>query len=155
MTKNIKSFTIMEVIIVIVLVSILATFALPNYGKAGRKGVERAAITNLMTIRTAVDFYLINTGDTVIGNWVGIDAINSALGISVIDPKMSYMCGAAGAIGSTNFCSATHPSINGWALIFHQDGVHNTDRSIHCRIPFLPPTGACPSCPNGGSGDCG
>jgi len=142
MLKGIKSFTLMEITIVVVLIGILIGFAIPNYGKAISKADERHGITNLIATRSAVKFYLANTGDATIQAWGNAAAINTALGINILDSKMAYVCAAA-----NNTCSTTHP--DGWTLQFHLTGAHNTDGSIHCVAAN------CPSCPQGGAGDCG
>ena len=140
--KKIKSFTLLEVLIVIVIVGILAGFALPKFGRAFAKLDERSAIANLIATRTAGRMYLANTLTTVIPNWGNIAAINTALGLSIMDAKMTYACTAA-----ANGCSATHPS--GWILEYHFIGAHSDNGSIHCT------DASCPSCPIGGGGNCG
>ena len=145
MIKKNRAFTLTEIIIVIVIIGLMAAFALPNYMKAVAKTDERSAIANLMTIRAAVKMYLTNTGDTTIPDMADINVINTTLGISIVDPKMTYSC-FSDVAGELNYCAAVHPS--GWRLNFH-DGVEN----IHCSI-----TSPCPSCeviPDDGTTECG
>ena len=147
MSKNIKSFTLTEIIIVVVLIGILAAFSLPKYGKVFSKSDERNAIGHLMSIRTTVKFYLMNTSVAPIPDWADIDAINTALNINISDVNMTYQCWGTDS-GDTNVCRATHTA-DSWVLAFHLNGPHNTDGSIHCTDT------SCPSCPQGGAGDCG
>lgn len=146
MPKNIRSFTLIEIIIVIVLIGILTAFALPYYGKASAKSDERMAITFLMGLRSEVIIYLTNSGVATIPVCTTKLQFKNNLGVSILASKMTYGCwGVSG--GDTNICSATHPM--GWVLEFHLNGPHNTDGSIHCTDT------TCPSCPEGGSGNCG
>lgn len=141
MPKNIRSFTLIEIIIVIVLIGILTAFALPNYGKASAKSDERIAIANLIAARSATRMYLVNSGDANIPNLANTGAINTEFGLSILDQKMNYNCTTA------NQCQATHIA-NVWAVHFHYGGGHNVGAEIHCTA------GTCPSCPNQ-PGDCG
>jgi prepilin-type N-terminal cleavage/methylation domain-containing protein len=150
MIKRIRAFTLLEITTVIVIIGLMAAFALPNYTKAITKADERTAIANLMAIRAAVNMYLANTNTTIIPNMPNISALNTTLGIGIVDPKFAYNClGVEG--GHTNDCDALHPS--GWRIHFHNSGIHNLDQSIHCVTTGGPPP--CPSCPNSGTGDCG
>ena len=134
MVKQIRAFTLMEIMIVIVIVGLMAAFALPNYGKAIAKADERNAINNLLVIRSAVEMYLANTGDATIPNMANIDAINATLGLSITDPNTTYECQSVDA-GELNKCWARHP--NGWFLHFHDEF-----ENIHCSATG----GACPDC---------
>ena len=138
-----SAFTIMEIIIVTVIVAIIAAFALPQYSRSIAKTEERKMITNLTTIRTAVQKYLSNTGDPLIQDWNNTDAINNALGLSIIDNTNTYRCYDI-LSGRENYCRAASP--DGWSMHFHSTD-HNIDMSIHCANgpPFCP---TCPQDPN-------
>ena len=136
-----KSFSLVEVIMVIVLIGVLTGFAVPRLGRASAKADERSAIANLLAARSAVDMYLVNSGLAAIPNLADMAAINAALGLNILDQKMTYSCTVA------NQCSATH-NANAWQIHFHYGGGHNVDAEIHCTA------GACPACPNQ-PGDCG
>ena len=135
MIKKVKAFTIIEVLVVITVIGLLAAISLPGYQKAIRKGHERTAITNLMAIRTGLEFYLANQGSAPDPNWTNLNAINTALGLRIADPLLTYRCWAFDS-PDTNTCRATHPG--GWILHFHEE---HSGGSIHCL------SGACPSCP--------
>lgn len=126
----------MEIIIVVIVVGLITAFALPNYGKFVARTDERIIIANMLTIKSAVKFYLTNTGDEKIQDWVNLDAINAALGISIIDTKSTYRCWSGGGGPTANRCRALHPS--GWEIHFH-----NVYEILHCNTGAGNP---CPSC---------
>ena len=149
MPKKNRSFTLVEVTVVIILITILAAFALPNYSKALAKANERTAITNLVAIRGGIKVYLANTGSSLIPDWSGLNTINSALGLTLVDTvNTGYDCVAVFAEGD-NKCRVI--LLNASRLHFHFDGAHNADGSIHCD----PTYGVCPSCPASPVGNCG
>jgi len=143
--KKTKAFTLMEFLIVVIIIGLIIAFTVPKYGKAVAKADERNMITNLKTMRVAVDMYM-QDGDAL-GVWIGLTAINSNLGLSILDTKAMYSCGNAAIVGGdtwTNYCSATHP--NGWVIVFHDE---HSNRKVHCGSLL----GPCPSCP-AAPGDC-
>ena len=131
MYKLKNAFTLMEVVVVILIISIIAAFSIPNYTKAVAKSDERNMITNLKVMRAAVELYTADGRN--IGTWNDLGTINDNLGISVLDTKATYDCTNTGI---TNGCTATH--VNGWELQFHAEHSNNL---IHCSA------GTCPSCP--------
>ena len=132
MNKKIGAFTLMEVISVVIIVTIIAAFSIPNYTKAILKSDERNMVTNLRVMRTAVEIYTDNGG--TIGAWNSLATINNNMGIGIIDPKATYAC--IRNADASNQCTATHP--RGWALQFN-DKVSNG--LLNCSIA------TCPSCP--------
>ncbi len=59
---NKRAFSLMELMIVIVIVGVLATFAIPNYAKSVEKSYERDVYTQLMAIQAANKIYLAQNG---------------------------------------------------------------------------------------------
>ncbi|MCK5083484.1 MAG: type II secretion system protein [Candidatus Omnitrophica bacterium] len=154
MPKNLRrsssrAFTLMEVLMVIIIISIIAAFTIPNYTKTITKADERNMIANLMTMRVAVKMYTLD--GMAMGAWNNLSTINSNLSISVMDPKFNktfpdvtlgyYVCGTNS--DGTNGCTAAHPS--GWAIQFHDE---HSSGLLHCSA------GTCPSCP-AQPGNCG
>lgn len=135
MQKSNQGLTMMEIVIVIVMVGILAAFALPNYGRSIQKSDERAAVANLAAIKAGVRMWLANSNNTQINNWGNLATINNELGLAVIDNKLNYACFSA-----NNRCSATHPGA-GWSVEFD-----DTLTTIHCG------GGTCPTCTGAGCG---
>jgi len=87
--KKIKSFSLLEITIVIIIVGVVAGFAVPNFGRAFAKSDERIAKANLIAARSAVKMYMANSGGAipVMGDAA---AINTTLGLSIFDQKMDY-----------------------------------------------------------------
>ena len=52
-----KGFTLLEILIVIIIIGILATFAIPQYMKASRKAIASEAVTTIGAIRGAIARY--------------------------------------------------------------------------------------------------
>lgn len=52
-----KAFTLLEVLIVIIIIAILATFAIPRYLKAARRAIASEAVTTIGAIRGALARY--------------------------------------------------------------------------------------------------
>ena len=61
--KNKRAFTIMEIVIVVILIGIIAAFALPNYNKSIRKSHERDAVLQLQALHAANLIFRARNGD--------------------------------------------------------------------------------------------
>jgi len=73
-----KAFTIMEVMTVVIIVGVIAVFAIPNFSK---------------TIHAAQDIYRAQTGAYWSpGVTYDVTAINSNLGLSIMENGMQYTC---------------------------------------------------------------
>ncbi len=105
MNKKMKAgFTLLEIIIVVVLLGIIAGFALPNYQKSIRKAHERDAIVQLSSLHATNLMYNAQDGGFLPGT-LDITGINTGLGINIIANGMTYAY-VAGASKPTTF-SAT------------------------------------------------
>lgn len=147
MPKNARSFTLTEILIIVVIVGLITAFALPNYGKTVARADERIMITNMLAIKSAVKFYLVNSGDARIPNLFDLDAINDELKLLIIDTKSTYRCWGSGG-EAANRCQARHP--NGWVIHFHDEY-----ENLHCTTSG---GNSCPSCeriPQAGTLGCG
>ena len=94
-TKNknnngLRGFTLTELVITVVIISVIAAFAIPSYQKAVLKAYERNAILNLMTIHGANEIYHARAGQYVSGAGLDLAGINNALSINVADADMTY-----------------------------------------------------------------
>jgi len=88
-----KAFTLMELIIVIVLIGIMAAFAIPNYAKSVRKSHERDAISQLITLHATNIIYKSQTGEYLQGTALALNgspSINEDLGTTIIANGMTY-----------------------------------------------------------------
>ena len=91
----------MELMVVILLIGIIAAFALPNYDKSIRKAHERDMVEQLKTLHAANLMYKANQGTYWDTAWLAntdISAINSTLGLHLIsnDGTTYAYIGAAG-----------------------------------------------------------
>lgn|SRR3989338_2438840 len=88
-----KAFTIMEVMTVVIIVGVIAVFAIPNFSKTMEKSYEQDALTQLTAIHAAQDIYRAQTGAYWSpGVTYDVTAINSNLGLSIMENGMQYTC---------------------------------------------------------------
>lgn len=99
-----KAFTIMEILIVVIIVGVIAAFAIPNYGRSVAQTHLQDAVMQLSAIRTANQVYYARTG----AYWPpsgsnNVSAINSNLSLNIIENGMTYTCTGT---GTTFNCTA-------------------------------------------------
>lgn len=137
-----KAFTITELIIVIVIVSIISAFAIPQYRKLMQKSEEREIYLQLISVRAAVQIYLAKTGAAQISDWNTVNEINAALNLNLDGTGYTYSClGTQGGI--LNHCRI-ESSKYGWGLHFHGGNPIDCDTATPC-----------PTCPDEAGGGCG
>ena len=131
-------FTLMELMMVVVIFTIMAAFAIPNFRKAVSRQEERGNYLKLRTIMGAFEIYTAK-GNVLAGNLPDINAINAAFNVQILPSDgFTYTCQPDGA---GVLCTATSPE--GWMLHFHPP-----NNVVHCE------TAPCPSCVDEGAGDC-
>ncbi len=106
------AFTLIELMVVLVIVSVVATFAIPNYTKSVERSHRKDAESNLMVIHAAQQMYAARNDNAYWGTG-NLVAINSNLGINVLANGMTYACAAPGVSPPTFSCSAMR---SGWTL---------------------------------------
>ena len=82
---NNKAFSLMEIVVVVVLVSIVAGFGIPSYQAAMQKAREREVVANSDIIRAAGLMYKSQVGAVLQGNNEDIDYINEELGLNILE----------------------------------------------------------------------
>jgi len=99
--KQKKSFTIIEVMIVVIIVSIIAVIGIPSYHKTYRTTIEKEAADQLETIWHAQELFFaknhrywptLDDPGFELGQRATLSQINSALEIDIIPYKMKYNC---------------------------------------------------------------
>jgi prepilin-type N-terminal cleavage/methylation domain-containing protein len=113
--KNIAAFTLMEIIVVIVIVGVISSFAITNYSKSMETSYEQDATMQLRTIHSANQIYKARTG----AYWPSEDnqnlaAINNnvtGLGLNIIANEQTYECDTDIASGFR--CTATRSGGSG------------------------------------------
>lgn len=86
-----QGFTLMELMVVVVIMGVIAAFAIPNYSKSVQKAHERDMQAQLTSIHAASQLYRSYAG----GYWdsggvADLAAINSNLSISIIANGATY-----------------------------------------------------------------
>lgn len=136
----------MELIIVVMIISVIAGFAIPSYQKAIEKNEEKTSIVKLQSIVGGMKIYKAKYGSYPAFDMPDLASINQNLQLNVLPDTMTYRClQIDGAL--VNVCSAISP--NGWSIHWHEMGAGGN--TIHCSDGGP----ACPSCPFHGSGSCG
>jgi len=85
--NDIKAFTLIEIMVVVLIVGIIAAFALPNYSKSVRKARERDMELQLRTIHAANNILEAQQGtywNTAAADVTNLNTINNTLGINII-----------------------------------------------------------------------
>jgi len=86
-----RGFTLMELMVVVIVVGIIAAFAIPSYQKMIRKAHERDAIVQLVTLHGANEIYRAKSGGVYLpGGPLTLAAINAGLSINIIANDMTY-----------------------------------------------------------------
>ena len=86
----------MEVMLVVIILGILAAFAIPNYTKSLEKAHIKDAVVQLTVLHAANSVYRTQSGFYLAGNLGNSLAnINSNLGINIIASDMTYVYSAA------------------------------------------------------------
>ena len=84
----------MEILLVIVILGIMAAFAMPNYNKSVELAYEKDAVLQLTAIQAAEQSYYareITYWPSTTSNYT-VDQINTALHMNLIENGFSYSC---------------------------------------------------------------
>jgi prepilin-type N-terminal cleavage/methylation domain-containing protein len=116
---NKKSFTLMEILVVVIIIGILAALALPNFGVSKERALDREAKATLSSIQDAEKFYKLQSGYYYPSSSTTsvIADINTNLKISLPTGGFSWTY----VLDGDNYqaTAARYPSINRtWTLTF-------------------------------------
>ena len=111
---NIKSFTLMELMTVLVIVSVIVSLTLPNFRKTVERAYSRDATNNLLAIHSANEIYRSENlqywptsgGAKNLTN-AAPEGINASLGLSIVPNGFDYVCAKN---VSDYLCSACRPN---------------------------------------------
>lgn len=83
---SVKGFTLIELMVVVIIIGVIAAFAIPNYSKSVQKAHERDMLVHLASIHAANLLYRSYDGDywDTGGADQDLAAINSTLSINII-----------------------------------------------------------------------
>ncbi|MFA5088324.1 MAG: prepilin-type N-terminal cleavage/methylation domain-containing protein [Candidatus Omnitrophota bacterium] len=87
-----KAFTLVEIMVVVILIGILASFAIPRYNKTVERSHKQDAETQLIAVHGANNIYRAQTGSFfgTIGTNYNITQINANLDLNLIANGMTY-----------------------------------------------------------------
>lgn len=126
-----KGFTLIEVLIVIIIIGILASIALPQYISTIAKARSAEAVAQLGTFRASMErrFYdqLSEGSYTALASLGGLD-VDVPLDANV-DWDYTFTDSSTGITAKSYFFTATHDSNGNWVSINH-DGVFRRSTSL-------------------------
>lgn len=96
--------------VIVVIVGIMAGFAIPNYARSMERSHRRDAENNLLVIHAAQQLYAARNDGLYWGNG-DLAAINSNLDLNILSNGMTYACAGGGA---TYTCTAARNG--GWVF---------------------------------------
>ena len=147
-TMNNKAFTIMEILVVIIIVSVIAIFGLPNYNRSLERAYEREAIEKLKLIHAAQQLYFVGNDNTYWppNGWIGgttATKININLHLELMESGMIYACTVTGN-NATFSCAADRGPTAVFTVSVDQTILSDT---AGIENPCCG-AGACPTLPN-------
>ncbi|MCD4779382.1 MAG: prepilin-type N-terminal cleavage/methylation domain-containing protein [Candidatus Omnitrophica bacterium] len=109
--KNLKGFTLLEIIIVVILLSIIAGFAIPSYNKSMRRTHEQDAVVQLTALHVANELYEAQADQYLQGAGLSLTQVNNGLHISIMANEMTYSyTSGAGSYAATSSWNETGTS---------------------------------------------
>ncbi len=133
----VDGFSLVEMIIAVIIVGVIAAFAIPKYTKYIGRTYSDDAFNQLTAIHNANNEYYLKSKPK--SYWPGsagsynVTAINTNLGLNVIENGMTYSCSGT---TSTFTCTAVRSASNPFTITITEAPVSTTNPS--CT------SGACP-----------
>ncbi len=121
------AFTLVELMVVVVILGVVAGFAIPNYTKSVERSHRKDAESNLKMVHAAQQMYAARNDDSY---WSGgnLAAINSTLQLNIVANGKTYTCTGGGTAFS---CTAVRGA---WTVTITQAST----------TPTCAPSGSCP-----------
>ena len=140
--RNKRAFTLMELITVVVIVSIIAAFAIPNYNRSVLKAHEKDIVANMRAIVAAEEIYRSENGvywPTGFGGML-TPLINTNLRLGIVENQVVYTCFRFGGLG--HMCQAIYQPNPQWTIRM------STFSAVPWNIVCF--GGGCPTCTGAG-----
>ncbi len=99
--QPVKAFTIIELIMVVVIIGVMAIFAVPNYNRSVAKTFAKTGSNNLLILYSAQKIR--NTASNPYEQCLTVGECNTDLNLSIIANGFTYACAVAGGNPPTSF----------------------------------------------------
>jgi prepilin-type N-terminal cleavage/methylation domain-containing protein len=129
-----KGFTLVEVIIVLMIIGMIAAFAVPNWQKSIERADEKEIVHNLNMLYEASRLYITRGGAFDINDLSDRQEINDTFGIQIMESSVTYSCGSDTVV----YCAGTAAS--GWHIRVDLEGANEGD--VNCPAGNSCPSGA-------------
>jgi type II secretory pathway pseudopilin PulG len=121
--NTIQAFTIMEVMLSVLILGIIAAFVMPNFAMTLQKNYEKDMISKIQLISEANRLYRAQHGEYLPGSGVNLDALNTALKLSIASGSFSV---SYSRLSDTSYSiSATYTGSNSFTIRFTDDFAAN------------------------------
>jgi prepilin-type N-terminal cleavage/methylation domain-containing protein len=125
------AFTLTELMVVVIVGGLVASFAIPNYTKSLNRARERDAVGNLGLIRESVRLYMSREG-FVPPALADVGAINTMLKMNTLEQGgTTYSC----TVANTYTCLGS--GTDGWQVQFR---LNTDDGAVDCVTPTTCPS---------------
>ena len=141
MNKHSKAFTLTEIMLVVIIMGIIAAFAMPNYTRSLERAYARDAVVQLTALQSANNIYKAHAGQYLCGQNILLAQINSNLGINIIpstsDITYLYSSGNGGS------CVSPNPTAFNATARYIRGGTDYTIRVNETNIQSTAPANPC------------
>ncbi len=125
--KNANSaFTLTEIMVVIIIMSVIASFAIPQYRKTITRAYEREGLQNLTMIHASEKTYRAEHGEVwpTDAGAKGVNDINTNLNLNIIEDGMTYSCSSS---STTDFTCTAAREGGGFTLRVNQNDLGSSN----------------------------
>jgi prepilin-type N-terminal cleavage/methylation domain-containing protein len=130
-----RGFTLIEVLIVVIILGILATVAVPQFSKAIERARRAEAVMNIAAIQTALAiYYTDNSNSYTNSSLTGAAAINASLDCSIIANNWTY----TSASGTNTFLITATRTASGGAAYSNKTITYSNSGTWGGNYDFIP-----------------
>ena len=103
MMKNKHGFTLTEIMVTVIVVGLIAGFAVPNYSNGIKRNHERDAIAQLTALHATNKIFQAQNQSFFVGSGLSMDQVNTGLGINLIANGKTFSYTSDGATYTATF----------------------------------------------------